>query len=213
MIRLNLFMIWFFALSFLIISYLQVLSSKFIKSNHCCFSIYSFHAFLYILVRRFRQRRSQLTLFVNGIRMKILENNPYRLLGVYSNSPTKERLANHNRMKAFLKVGKSVSFPLDLPSYFGLINRTDASVADAEAKLTLPKDQILYAQFWFIKMTPLDEVAFNHLFAGEIDKAEEIWQKRECLSALQNRIVCALIRNRYDSAISVPKFCMGIHCI
>lgn len=47
MIRLNLFMIWFFALSFLIISYLQVLSSKFIKSNHCCFSIYSFHAFLY----------------------------------------------------------------------------------------------------------------------------------------------------------------------
>ena len=34
-----------FALSFLIISYLQVLSSKFIKSNHCCFSIYSFHVF------------------------------------------------------------------------------------------------------------------------------------------------------------------------
>lgn len=45
MIRLNLFMIWLFALSFLIISYLQVLSSKLIKSNHCCFSIYSFHAF------------------------------------------------------------------------------------------------------------------------------------------------------------------------
>ena len=141
--------------------------------------------------------------------MKILENNPYRLLGVYSNSPTKERLANHNRMKAFLKVGKSVSFPLDLPSYFGLINRTDASVADAEAKLTLPKDQILYAQFWFIKMTPLDEVAFNHLFAGEIDKAEEIWQKRECLSALQNRIVCALIRNRYESAIKCAEVLYG----
>jgi len=35
-----------FALSFLIISYLQVLSSKLIKSNHCCFSIYSFHVFL-----------------------------------------------------------------------------------------------------------------------------------------------------------------------
>lgn len=34
-----------FALTFLIISYLQVLSSKLIKSNHCCFSIYSFHAF------------------------------------------------------------------------------------------------------------------------------------------------------------------------
>lgn len=141
--------------------------------------------------------------------MNILQDNPYRQLGVYSNSPTKERLANHNRMKAFLKVGKSVSFPLDVPQYLSSINRTEASAADAESKLTLPKDQILHAQFWFIKTTPLDEVAFNHLFAGEIEKAEEIWQKRECLSALQNRIVCALIRNRYDSAIMCAEVLYG----
>ena len=141
--------------------------------------------------------------------MNILQNNPYRLLGVYSNPPTKERLANHNRMKAFLKVGKSVSFPLDIPQYLSSINRTEASAADAEAKLTLPKDQILYAQFWFMKATPLDEVAFNHLFAGEIKKAEEIWQKRECLSALQNLIVCALIRNKYDFAIKYAEVLYG----
>ena len=134
--------------------------------------------------------------------MNILQSNPYRLLGVYSNSPTKERLANHNRMKAFLKVGKPVSFPLDLSNYLSPINRTEASVADADAKLTLPKDQILYAQFWFLKTTPLDDVAFNHLIAGEIDKAEKIWQKRDCASSLQNRIVCALICRNYSSAIT-----------
>lgn len=141
--------------------------------------------------------------------MNILQNNPYRILGVYSNSPTKERLANHNRMKAFLKVGKSVFFPLDLPQYLSAINRTEASVADAESKLTLPKDQILYAQFWFIKTTPLDEVAFNHLFAGEIDKAEEIWQKRECASSLQNLLVCALMHNDYAMAISYAETLYG----
>ena len=54
--------------------------------------------------------RESVGFIVYGIRMNILQNNPYRLLGVYSNSPTKERLANHNRMKAFLKVGKSVFF-------------------------------------------------------------------------------------------------------
>lgn len=134
--------------------------------------------------------------------MNILRNNPYRLLGVYSNSPTKERLANHNRMKAFLKVGKTVSFPLDLPQYLSAIQRTEASVMDAEAQLTLPKDQLLYAQFWFVKATHLDEVAFNHLFAGEIDKAEEIWQKKDTASSLQNRIVCALMREDYRSAIT-----------
>ena len=154
--------------------------------------------------------RESVGFIVYGIRMNILQNNPYRLLGVYSNSPTKERLANHNRMKAFLKVGKSVSFPLDVPQYLSSINRTEASAADAEAKLTLPKDQILHAQFWFIKTTPLDEVAFNHLFAGEIEKAEEIWLKRECLSALQNRIVCALLEaaERYsiDATVLLADF-------
>ena len=79
--------------------------------------------------------------------MNILQNNPYRLLGVYSNSPTKERLANHNRMKAFLKVGKNVTFPLDLPQYLASINRTETSVTDAEAKLTLPNDQMLMPYF------------------------------------------------------------------
>ena len=164
--------------------------------------------FVYVLLLDSSTRES-VDFIVYGIRMNILQNNPYRLLGVYSNSPTKERLANHNRMKAFLKVGKSVSFPLDVPQYLSSINRTEASAADAEAKLTLPKDQILYAQFWFIKTTPLDEVAFNHLFAGEIDKAEEIWQKRECLSALQNLIVCALIRNKYDFAIKYAEVLYG----
>lgn len=141
--------------------------------------------------------------------MNILRNNPYRLLGVYSNSPTKERLANHNRMKAFLKVGKPVSFPLDLPQYLSAIQRTEASVMDAEAQLTLPKDQLLYAQFWFVKATHLDEVAFNHLFAGEIDKAEEIWQKKDTASSLQNRIVCALMREGYRRAITCAETLYG----
>lgn len=141
-------------------------------------------------------------MFVSEIRMNVLKNNPYRLLGVYTNSPTKERLANHNRMKAFLKVGKSVSFSLDLPQYLQPINRTDTLVADADAKLALPKDQMFYALFWFIKTTPLDDIAFNHLIAGERSKAEEIWQKKETLSSLQNRIVCALMCDDYKQALS-----------
>ena len=153
--------------------------------------------------------RESVGFIVYGIRMNILQNNPYRLLGVYSNSPIKERLANHNRMKAFLKVGKPVSFPLDLPQYLTSINRTETSVVEAEAKLTLPKDQILYAQFWFVKATPLDEVAFKHLLSGEIDKAEEIWQKKECASSLQNLIVCSLMRNKYDFAIMCAEVLYG----
>lgn len=157
----------------------------------------------------FVNKGSLLAVFVSEIRMNVLKNNPYRLLGVYTNSPTKERLANHNRMKAFLKVGKSVSFSLDLPQYLQPINRTDTLVADADAKLALPKDQMFYALFWFIKTTPLDDIAFNHLIAGERSKAEEIWQKKETLSSLQNRIVCALMCDDYKQALSCAETLYG----
>ena len=141
--------------------------------------------------------------------MDILQNNPYRLLGVYSNSPVKERLANLNRLKAFLKVSKPTSFPLDLSQNDFPIYRTEASVTEADAKLALPNGQMLYAQFWFVKVTPLDEVAFRHLTSGEMSKAEVIWQKKECASSLQNRIVCALIRHDLETAISCAEALYG----
>ena len=102
-----------------------------------------------------------------------------------------------------------MSFPLDLTQYLSPLNRTDDTVAEAVAKLTLPKDQMLYSQFWFVKVTSLDEVAFNHLISGEMDKAEEIWQKKECASSLQNLLVCALMRDDYETAISHAEVLYG----
>lgn len=66
-------------------------------------------------------------------------------------------------MNAFLKVGKSVSFPLDLPYILPSIKRTIETIANAESELTLPTDQIRFAQFWWMNATPLDGIAFNHL--------------------------------------------------
>lgn len=133
--------------------------------------------------------------------MKIIQNNPYRLLGVFSNSPLKERLANNNKLKAFLKVGKEASIPLDRIEFLPHLHRTKESVSSAEAMLTLPADQIKYAQFWFIKQSPLDEVAFNHLLNGETEKALSIWAKKDYVSSLQNRSVCALMQSDVAEAL------------
>ncbi len=141
--------------------------------------------------------------------LDILAKNPYRIIGIYGNSTKKDILANFNKTKAFLKVGKDVTFPLDLPEYFADIKRTLELITNANAKLTLPKDQILYAQFWFVKMTPLDDIAFNHLIAGDITKAVEIWQKKECASSLQNCIISALMLNDYDRAIKCAETLYG----
>ncbi|WP_337486517.1 tetratricopeptide repeat protein [Prevotella sp.] len=47
------------------------------------------------------------------INFPYLANNPFRLLGVYSNSSIREISANKSKMSVFLKIGKTISLPLD----------------------------------------------------------------------------------------------------
>lgn len=145
--------------------------------------------------------RLNISEFIYSLPMKIITNNPYRVLGVFSNSPMKERVANVSKIKAFLKVNKSVSFPNDIDGLLPNVIRTTETILQAEQSLALPIDQLHYAQFWFVRATPLDDVAFNHLQSGNIDKANEIWAKRDCASSLQNRMIVALIQKRYHLAV------------
>ncbi|MBR1503409.1 MAG: hypothetical protein IJ618_05970 [Prevotella sp.] len=127
---------------------------------------------------------------------KIIDLNPFRIFGVYANSPKKDIVANKGRITAFLKVKRSIDFPLDLNGILSPIERTIDMLNEAEASLAIAKDQIKVAQFWFFKNTPLDDIALNHLIAGDMIKAKEIWSKQESLSSLQNKIVCYLIENK-----------------
>ncbi len=133
--------------------------------------------------------------------MDIINKNPYRYLGVYSNSPTKERIANKAKMNAFLKVGKSVSFPLDLLNILPSIDRSIETVANAESELTLPIDQIRLAQFWWMNVTSLDGIAFNHLTNGNMDMAKSIWEKKNDVSSFQNRVLLSIINDDWNAAI------------
>jgi len=128
---------------------------------------------------------------------KIVLLNPYRILGVYANSPKRDIVSNKGKATAFLKVNRPIEFPLDLKGILPAPNRTLDLMNEAEAHLAIAKEQIKYAQFWFLqKMTPLDDIAFNHLLAGNMNGAKEIWSKQESLSSLQNKLVCFLIDNK-----------------
>jgi hypothetical protein len=133
--------------------------------------------------------------------MDIITKNPYRYLGVYSNSPIKDRVANKGKMNAFLKVGKPVSFPLDLTNILPSVDRSIETVANAESELALPIDQIKFAQFWWMNVTPLDGIAFNHMTNGNMDMAKSIWEKKDNVSSLQNRFLLSVINNDWNSAI------------
>ena len=133
---------------------------------------------------------------------KIITDNPFRIIGVYANSSQKEIVANQSKATAFLKVGKQVEYPLDLTKFLPAPNRTVDSFSNANSQLTIAKERLKYAQFWFLKSTPLDEIAFNHLIAGDAAKAVEIWDKKNCASSLQNKIVCHFINKDFEAAIN-----------
>ncbi len=83
--------------------------------------------------------------------MDIINDNPYRLLGVYANSPTKERVANESKLRAFLKVGKQMALPLDLPRFLPAINRTIETVTQAKAYLEKWREAVMKTSLTYIK--------------------------------------------------------------
>ncbi len=120
---------------------------------------------------------------------------------MYANSRRADIVANKGRATAFLRVNRPVEFPLDLRGFLSAPNRTLDLMNEAESHLAIAKEQIKYAQFWFLKMTPIDDVAFNHLLAGNMSGAIEIWSKQESLSSLQNKLVCYLIEDKHRAAV------------
>lgn len=133
--------------------------------------------------------------------MNIIQSNPYRVLGVYSNAPKREIIGAENKIKAHVKIGRTISFKTDFISLLGDIERTEDSLARAVSSLTLTKDKIRYALFWFLKENAFDEVAFNHLASGNIDSAIEILHKKTTVSSYLNLAVCSLIKRQWANAL------------
>lgn len=131
----------------------------------------------------------------------IISSNPYRILGVYANASMREIVANRGKMSVFLKVGKAISFPLDLDAELGPVNRTDETVTAADSKLTIESDKLKAAQFWFFnENTQFDVIASKYLSNGDLSGAMTIWQKKECMSSLQNLAISCLIKGQYKEA-------------
>lgn len=133
--------------------------------------------------------------------MQLIENNPYRILGVLSNSPQKEIVANLSKIKAFSKAKKAISFDYDFSGILSAVVRDENTAANAYSTITLPKDKLAAGFFWFMKITNIDEIALNNLRSGETDKAIEILRKKPTVSACINLAVLNLIKGQYNTAL------------
>lgn len=113
-----------------------------------------------------------------------------------------EITANKTKRARFASVGKSVALDADMDSVLPPVDRSETSIEKAFADLSLPKDKLKHALFWFVKDTNFDEMALGHLNAGDMGKAKEILGKKETWSSLINLGVLAMVQGDYDTAVN-----------
>ena len=141
---------------------------------------------------------------------QIILDNPFRVLGVYANSSYREIVASISKATKFLEVGKQVDYPLDLPMVKDMNVESNLShsledLDNALALLSNSEERLKYAQFWFLRMTPLDDEAFDVLFVGEQNNALSIWNREDNLSSLHNQVIIYLWKCDFKSALQNAK--------
>lgn len=108
--------------------------------------------------------------------MKIIQNNPYRIAGLLSNSSAKELQKQKGKIKAFAKVGKEITSEFDF-NLLDKIERTEQIIGEAFSDIEQTQDKVNNSLFWFLKASPFDETAISYLIKGDSEKAIEIWGK------------------------------------
>lgn len=107
-----------------------------------------------------------------------LSNNPYRIIGIPSNSGLKIIQKNLSKLRAFSKLGKPLSFDYDL-SFLNLapVDRSSQIITKVESRILLDENKVKYSLFWFQDVSSYDSIALAKLIKGDIEKALEIWAK------------------------------------
>ena len=132
---------------------------------------------------------------------RIISENPLRVLGVYSDTPKKEIVANLGKLRAFAKTGKYLSFDSDFTSLLGPIDRTIEKIEKANNDISLPKDKLHAGMFWFMQHTDNDKAALNCLKTGNTDETFAIIKRKGNFSGVINMAVLALVLKRWDIAL------------
>lgn len=110
--------------------------------------------------------------------MNIVFNNPYRVLGLISPISNKELAKRTNDLQTFVEFGKSPSYDLDISSTVTPIVRAIDNIKDAARHLESDNDKVFYALFWFYKSDAVDDLAFDAIKEGSLEKAHDLWDKQ-----------------------------------
>ena len=108
--------------------------------------------------------------------LSLIQNNPYRVLGIPILSSERELQKQITKSNRFAEVGKTITCETDY-LFLGDFDRNVDSINLAAKSIEQPLNKALYSTFWFLNENHIDNIAMDSLQKGNFDKAIEIWEK------------------------------------
>ncbi|MDR2497346.1 MAG: hypothetical protein LBD21_09500 [Tannerellaceae bacterium] len=109
--------------------------------------------------------------------MKLVEHNPYRIVGLLANATRRDIDRQTRRCKQLLEAQSPLPEDYSITP-LGRLNRKVEDITGAASKLNSDADKMGAALFWFYNGHHTDEPAFNALNAGRLEDVLGIWGKR-----------------------------------
>lgn len=124
-------------------------------------------------------------------------NNPYRILGVFSNSSRREIEQNYSKISRMVAAKKNVSYPGDLDAILGIVDRQAKEVKRAKGALESSRDRLLSSFYWPILInTSIESIsAIDLICAGRLQEAFAILKGEESLHSHVNRAFVGLLND------------------
>lgn len=141
--------------------------------------------------------------------LNLIPENPFRVLGVYANAKPAEIVSNCDDMEAYLSIGQSVPFDLDLNNLMPDVVRNAEAVANAKKQINLSKDKLKYALFWFVKDASSAH-ALNYLKNADFDNAYDVFDIEDSFATHINKAVTAILQDD-DLGFAIANITEMIH--
>jgi hypothetical protein len=150
--------------------------------------------------------------------MKLITNNPYRIIGLLVGATIREQDRQVKRLKQYIDAQQEPDDDFSFPS-LGPLSRSIENVTEAASKLNLDNDKLNSALFWFYNGNSItDEPAFEALKDSNTQRAVEIWSKlissdeitQRNSSAFHNLSTLLLCKSLNGSSINESHFEKGV---
>ena len=108
--------------------------------------------------------------------MKLVINNPYRVIGISANDSAREIQARRGKIRAYANIGKIITSKYDFTFLSSIVRDTEI-IDKAFSDIEQNANKVIHSLFWFTNLNPVDNTAIQHLVSGNKEKAIEIWDK------------------------------------